>query len=67
MEVESEYEDEDVPELDKDGNIKQKKTRIRQYNKASKGPFAVYIRVIDDTTTLKAMKITKLIFGKIKS
>ena len=67
MEVESDYEDEDVPVLDKDGNFKPRKKRMRQYNKDSKGPFVVYIRVIDDHTSLKSMKISKFIFGTCKS
>ena len=67
MEVESDYEDEDLPDVDSDGSFKPKKVRRRQYSKESKGPFVVYIRVIDDHTSLKFMKLSKFIFGTCKS
>ena len=67
MEVESDYEDEDLPDVDSDGSFKPKKIRRRQYSKESKGPFVVYIRVIDDHTSLKFMKLSKFIFGTCKS
>lgn len=67
MALESDDEDEEMPDFDGDGKIKPKPKRVRQYTQENSGPFVVHIRAIDEHTPLKAMKLTKFIFGTCSS
>ena len=64
----SDSEDDSSNEMDVDntGKIKARKKRIRQYEKSHKGPFVVYIRVIDEHTPLKPIKLNKIHFRHLQ-